>query len=163
MQTIGITELVSFGKNYPNIPAKIDTGADRSAIWASKIHIDKNHILRFCLFDEGSTFYTGKVFKRKDFGVAEVKSSNGAKQIRYRTSFTVSIGDRKIRTLFYLSDRSTQKFPVLIGRRTLHGKYVVDVTKKTVKIGKRTGVDYTKTARKDPHAFHEKHKKDLAS
>jgi len=38
---IGSTEFVDFGKRAQKVPAKIDTGADSSAVWASNIRIDK--------------------------------------------------------------------------------------------------------------------------
>lgn len=158
MQTkhiIGVTELVSFGKSSVKVPAKIDTGADRSAIWASKIHVNRDGVLSFVLFDEGSEYYTGKVLKRTKFGVAIVKSSNGTKERRYRTPITVVIRDRKIRATFYLSDRSTQQFPVLIGRRTMRGKFIIDAEQTAVKIKKpvikNTGF------KQNPYEFHKKY------
>lgn len=36
------------------IPAKVDTGADGSAIWASSIRVDEEGNLRFYLFDKAS-------------------------------------------------------------------------------------------------------------
>lgn len=94
---------------------------------------------------------------RTDFGVAKVKSSNGMTELRYRTHLTVQIGGRKIRTLFYLSDRSTQKFPVIIGRRTIAGKFVVDVTRKAVEMQhpKKTGLNDMLNA--NPYQFHKKY------
>ena len=65
-EIIGIVELVSIGKRAIDIPAKIDTGADSSSIWASNIRVDKNGVLRFSLFGEGSPYYNGKIYKRKN-------------------------------------------------------------------------------------------------
>jgi len=160
LSTIGSTELVVINPNYEGIPAKVDTGADRSAIWASKVRIGKDGILRFALFDEGSKHYTGKIFKREDFGVAVVKSSNGSKEMRYRTHLTVTIRGRRIRTLFYLSDRSTQKYPILIGRHTIRGKFIVDVKQAAVKPAKPRNAGHNEMLRKDPYAFFQKFRKD---
>ena len=156
MDSIGVAEIISIG-NYENISAKIDTGADASAIWASEIHVDREGVLRFMLFGEGSPHYTGRVFRRTDFGVAKVKSSNGTAQLRYRTHLTVEIGGRKIRALFYLSDRSTQKFSVIIGRRTIAGRFLVDVSQKatTLQLARRTGLN--EMLRADPYEFHKKY------
>jgi len=150
---IGSTEIVKIDPNYECIPAKVDTGADRSAIWASRIRVDKNGILRFALFGEGSQHYTGKIFKREDYGVAMVKSSNGNKEMRYRTHLTVTIRGRKIRTLFYLSDRSTQKYPVLIGRHTIRGKFIVDVKQAAIRLPKTPKVGYNDMMLQDPYSF----------
>lgn len=135
-QIIGATEFVDFGRRAQRVPAKIDTGADSSAVWATKIRVDQDGVLKFALFGEGSPYYNGKIFKRTDYSVAKVRSTTGHQQIRYRTYFRVTIGGRKIKMLMNLSDRSKNAFPVLIGRRSLTGKFVVDVSKKNVKLKK---------------------------
>ena len=130
---IGSTEFVNFGERAQKVPAKIDTGADSSVVWASNIRIDKDGVLKFSLFGEGSPHYNGKVFKRTDYSVVRVRSSMGQEQIRYRTHFWVKISGRKIKMLMNLSDRSKNEFPVLIGRRSISGKFLVDVSKKKVR------------------------------
>ena len=52
MTIIGANEFVKV--NGEMVPAKIDTGADASAIWASNFQITDDHKLQFTLFDEGS-------------------------------------------------------------------------------------------------------------
>ena len=49
---IGRNTHVDFGKRAAGVPAKIDTGADGSAVWASNIRVDKNGVLKFSLFGE---------------------------------------------------------------------------------------------------------------
>lgn len=116
--------------------AKIDTGADSSAIWASNIYIDENNILNFTLFDKNSPYYDGEILKSSKFSAAKVRSTTGHEQIRFRVHFTVKIAGRKIKMLMNLSDRSKNNFPVLIGRRSISGKFLVDVSKKNVEIPK---------------------------
>ena len=53
---IGSTEFVNFGERAQKVSAKIDTGADSSAVWASNIRIDKDGVLKFSLFGEGSPY-----------------------------------------------------------------------------------------------------------
>jgi hypothetical protein len=156
LPVVGITELVQVG-NYPDVPAKIDTGADRSAIWASKIRVSPDGVLSFALFGPSSPHYTGRLLRRTDFGVAKVKSSNGTMQIRYRTHLTVAVAGRRIRALFYLSDRSTQQFPILIGRRTIRGKFAVDVSRTAVKLQRPRQVGHNAALRRDPYAFHQQY------
>lgn len=131
---IGITEFVSIGKRAVDVPAKIDTGADGSAIWASNIRVGKDGVLRFSLFGEGSPYYTSKLFKRTDFEAVSVKSSNGVSEVRYRTRFVVTIGGKKIRAMFNLSDRSSNNYAILIGRRTIRNKFLVDVSKESSRL-----------------------------
>ena len=159
---IGSTEYVSIGTSgrYEKIPAKIDTGADSSSVWASNIEITEDGALEFVLFAPKSPFYTGEVFRRKDYKVAVVRSATGEEQIRYRTSFSLKIGGKKVKALFNLSDRSRNNFPILIGRRTISGKFLVDTSKKSVPQPPKN----PKTAplndelAKNPRKFYLKHK-----
>lgn len=155
---IGATEFVDFGKRAQNVPAKIDTGADSSAVWASKIRVDEDGVLKFALFGKGSPFYNGKIFKRTDFSVAKVRSTTGHEQIRYRTHFTVKIAGKRIKMLMNLSDRSKNAFPVLIGRRSISKKFLVDVSKKSVPSRKPTQTTRLNAElAKNPHQFHQKY------
>jgi hypothetical protein len=130
LKIIGSNAVVDLVGHAESIPAKIDTGADSSAIWASDIRVDKKGQLLFVLFDKSSQYYTGEVLKRKAFKVASVRSSTGHHQLRYRTELLMKVGRKRVRVLFNLSDRSSQHFPVLIGRRTLANKFLVNVSKK---------------------------------
>jgi hypothetical protein len=42
----------------------------------------------------------------------------------------MKMAKRKIKVLCNLSDRSQNEYPILIGRRTLSGKFIVDVTRR---------------------------------
>lgn len=157
---VGRNESVDFARFARNVPAKIDTGADSSSVWVSDVRVDKNGVLRFSLFGEGSPFYTGKTLKREQYKVAMVRSASGHEQIRYRTQLSLRLGGKRIRAMFNLSDRSQNKFPVLIGRRTLSGKFIVDVEK-----AKYTDPDKTITQElngrliEDPYTFYKKYYK----
>ena len=161
LTTVGVVESVSIGRRAVNVPAKLDTGADSSAIWASNIRIGRDGVLRFSLFGEGSPYYNGKLFKRTVFSVAQVKSSNGQSEVRYRTQFTVTIAGRRIRALFNLSDRTNSTYKILIGRRTMSGKFLVDVSK-----GVRQSPSNARTKQlnrkltEGPYDFHQRYVKD---
>lgn len=130
---IGATEWVSIGK-YHKIPAKIDTGAESSAIWASKITVTEDGTLKFVLFGKSSPLYTGRVFKRAPgtYKAGLVRSSNGQEQIRYRVYLPIKLGGKKVRILVSLADRSRNIFPILVGRRTIAGKFLVDTAQKQI-------------------------------
>lgn len=152
---IGIVEHISIGKRAINVPAKVDTGADSSSIWASNIRVGRDGVLRFRLFGEGSPYYNGKIFKRTDFKVAQVKNSTGRSEVRYRAYFTINLGGKKIRTLFNLSDRSNNTYKVLIGRRTISRKFVVDVTKGYENLPRPSQtIKLNKKLQSNPHNFH---------
>lgn len=111
-----------------HVPAKIDTGADSSSIWATDVH-EEDGILAFVLFGPNSPFYTGKIISVKKYQVVSVKNSFGKSELRYKVSIPCVIEERKIRVQFTLANRANNTHPILIGRRTLAGKFLVDVTK----------------------------------
>ncbi len=157
---IGRNEMVDFARYGHKVPAKIDTGADSSSVWVSNIRVDKSGILRFNLFGESSSFYTGKTIKRENYKVAMVRSASGHQQIRYRTQLSVRIGGKRIRAMFNLSDRSQHTFPVLVGRRTLSGKFIVDVAKARYNDPeKKITQTLEKKLVKDPYKFYRKYYK----
>lgn len=155
LQIIGSTETIRIGRY--EIPAKIDTGADSSAIWASQIEVDQNGILKFVLFDKKSPLYTGKVFKRTDFSIVQVRSTTGHQQIRYRTHFVVYIAGRKIKILMSLSDRSKNHFPALIGRRSISKKFLVDVSQNPPLKYKHKSTSLNQKLQKDKYQFHKQY------
>lgn len=132
---IGASELICV-ESYDKVPAKIDTGADTSAIWASNIHIDEDDALCFSLFDEKSPHYDGKILRRTNYSIVLVRSTIGAEELRYRVHLSIKLGGRRIRSLVNLSDRSRNRFPVLIGRRLLKKKFLIDPDYEAVPIKK---------------------------
>jgi len=159
LDLIGSTEYVEVA-GIKNIPAKIDTGADSSSIWASGLSVTKDGTLTFCLFDKVSPLYTGEKLSRKNYKVKIVRSSNGDEEIRYRVELPLKIADRAIKARFTLADRSKNNFPVLIGRKTLKGKFLVDVSKMSVeKISnpKTSGLNHELEA--NPYEFHQRYLK----
>ncbi|MES2876700.1 MAG: RimK/LysX family protein [Patescibacteria group bacterium] len=164
---IGIVEHVSIdgrtiGSRAIDVPAKIDTGADSSSIWATQVEVSQDGMLRFCLFGPSSEHYTGKVLTRVDFSVSRVKNSTGHSEIRYKTHFTVTIGGKKIKAMFNLSDRSNNTYKILIGRRTISKKFLVDVSMHASRLPKPDkSAQLRKHLLKNPYEFHESHDKNL--
>ena len=108
------------------VPARIDTGAKTSALWASNIQ-ERDGGLSFVLFGPDSPFYTGKEQFATFFTAVTVASSIGNEQRRYKVVLLVKLRGKKVRAGFTLADRSQQAYPVLIGRNVLRGKFLVDV------------------------------------
>lgn len=154
---VGSTEYVEIA-GIKNIPAKIDTGADSSAIWASGVDVREDGTLVFKLFGKKSPLYTGEELKTRDYKVGSVRSSHGDSQIRYRVKLPLTIAGRTIRATFTLANRSRNNFPVLIGRRGLTGKFVVDVSKSAVEQKKKVkSMRLTKELKDNPFEFHQKY------
>lgn len=157
LATIGSTEYVDIA-GFTKVPAKIDTGADSSSVWASDIKMEKDGTLVFKLFDKSSSFYTGERIKTKDYIVKSVRSSHGDTQIRYRVKLPLRINGVEFISTFTLADRTRNHFPILIGRRTLEGKFVIDVTKSKV-IREKTPKSHKLNAElnENPYEFHKKY------
>ena len=94
---IGRDATVTFIGSIEDVPAKIDTGADASAVWASDIFVDKDGVLHYKLFDEGSPYYTGEENTTKHYSVAMVKSASGDTVMKYKVRLPIILGGRKIK------------------------------------------------------------------
>jgi len=124
---IGKIEYISLpSEKLANVPAKIDTGADISAIWATNIE-RKNNRIYYTLFDKKSPYYNSKKLSTSDFSISSIKNSFGQTELRYKVRIPIILGGKRIRATFTLANRANNEYPVLIGRRTLHGKFLVDV------------------------------------
>ncbi len=124
---IGRVELVSFPELGVNeLYARIDTGAQTSAIWVSKTEV-KNNRLGVVFFGKGNPNYTGKMVYFEEFTRSMVASSNGHSELRYKVSTLIVIAGKRIRARLTLANRSNQTYPVLVGRNVLRGKFIVDV------------------------------------
>lgn len=126
---IAVSAFIDFRryKNLKQVPARIDTGARTSSLWASDLQVKSDGtIVTFKFFGPGSPFYTGKTVTLPIEGVRTVTSSTGHGQDRYMIKVPILIEGKRISAKFTLSDRSTQVYPVLIGRNTLRGNFLVD-------------------------------------
>ena len=129
VKLIGRAELTDFPElRLAGIPARIDTGAKTSSIWATDIRIE-NKNLSAVLFGEGKDYFTGKPIVFDNYQMTVVSTSTGEIQERYKVPMLIKLKGKKIRAWFTLADRSTQVYPVLIGRNVLLGKFLVDVKK----------------------------------
>jgi len=135
---IGTTQYVRLPKHsFVDIPAKIDTGADDSAIWASEIN-EADGLLSFKLFAPASVFYSGEIYSTSDYQVAIVKNSFGKREYRYKVKLALEIADKLYDVSFNLADRSQNRYPILLGKRFLKNRFLVDVSKKNVAGGQAT-------------------------
>lgn len=128
---IGRFEHIDIVGSINNIPAKIDTGADTSSIWATDIKKIKND-LHFKLFGNGYAKYTGNTLKVSDFKTIRVKNSFGISETRYKVKLKIIAGDTTTEEFFTLADRSNNTHPVLLGKTFLTDRFIVDVSKSDI-------------------------------
>ncbi|HJM04617.1 MAG TPA: RimK/LysX family protein [Candidatus Saccharimonadaceae bacterium] len=124
---IGRSEMINLPEHgVYDVPARIDTGATVSSLWASSIK-ETPEGLSFVMFDSSSEYYTGDTVVIKDYGKRAVSSSMGHTQVRYQVKMLLTLHGRRIRATMTLADRSTQTYPLLIGRNVLRNKFIVNV------------------------------------
>ncbi len=130
MQTLGRSDRVDLpGLGLENIHAKIDTGAYTCSLHCSSTRVEKGR-LKFVLLDEEHPEFTGHTYSFKKFDQREIKNSFGEAELRYVIKTQIKIFDHLIRAEFSLSDRGNLKFPVLLGRKILRKRFLIDVTQK---------------------------------
>ncbi len=130
LTTIGRAEIVDFPEiNLLKVHAKVDTGADSSAIWAQAALASDNS-LKVTFLGEAHPLYTGEVFtyEKGSYQQVVVESSTGHRDIRYKIKLKIQVNGRTIRGTFSLAERSTKTYPILLGRKLLSSKFVVDVS-----------------------------------
>lgn len=130
MQILGRSDRVDLpGLGLENIQAKIDTGAYTSSLHCLRAEV-VDGVLEFVLLDQEHPEFTGTVYRFKEYDQREIRNSFGEAELRYIIKTTVRIFDHAIKAEFSLSNRGNLRFPVLLGRKTLRRRFLIDVTKK---------------------------------
>ncbi len=125
---IGRREIVDFPElGLFNITAKIDTGAYTAVLHCHTIRVI-NNVLHFKLLDPTHPEYENKEITFKTFYQKDIKNSFGEIEKRFIIKTKVRIAKRAILSLISLTDRGEMRYPVLIGRRLLKKKFIVDVS-----------------------------------
>lgn len=103
---------------------KIDTGAFRSALHAENLRVKRKRV-RFQLLD-------GSECELPLLGKRLVTSSCGCAEKRFLVETVVRIGTYEFKTQFTLTDRSSQKAKILLGRRSTRDRFLVDPRRRFV-------------------------------
>jgi len=130
MKTIGRTDRVDFPElELRNIKAKVDTGAYTSSIHCldiKEIEINEEKWIEFKLLDPSHIQYNNKVFKVKNYTEKIVKSSFGHVESRFIIETDIIIFAEQYKIELSLSERSSMKYPILLGRKFLTNNFIVD-------------------------------------
>ena len=131
---IGRIEKVSFPElDLLQIDAKVDTGAYTSSIHCiriKKITQEDRAVLEVTFLQKNNTEKPQVVRYFHNFTTVKVKSSNGKQEERFKVKAVILIGQKKYKSELTLSNRSKMKYPVLLGRKVLNKRFLVDVSKK---------------------------------
>ena len=122
-------DLPELGLN--DIHAKIDTGAYTCSLHCHKAEMVDGR-LEFILLDEEHPEFTGMKFVFTEFEKRDIKNSFGEVEKRFVIITSIAIFDEVITTEFSLSNRGSLKFPILLGRKILRDRFLIDVKKKNL-------------------------------
>lgn len=132
-----------------DLPAKVDTGAYRSAVHADNIKLDEaTNTLTFRLFGSHPVCgHAAKTITTKEFNLVAVANSFGHRELRYEVKLRVKLGPKKFWATFSLADRSKKIYPILIGRKLLNNRFVVDpqlTTLNRIELKAKYGIEFPK-------------------
>ncbi len=111
--------------NLFDIAVKVDTGAYTSSIHCNNI-IEKDNSIQCTFLDEEHPAYNEKQMTFEDYDIVFVRSSNGIIQKRYQVKSNIKLFGKIFKISLSLSDRQEMRYPVLIGRKFLTKKFIVD-------------------------------------
>ena len=134
LKIIGRLEQINFPEwDLFGIDAKIDTGAYTSSLHCHHIKpIQKgdSEYVRFNLLDPSHDTYNDKLFELPVHRKKVVKSSNGSREERFVVKTKVQLSELILTAELSLTDRSEMRYPVLVGRKMINGRFLVDVSQK---------------------------------
>lgn len=113
-----------------NITAKIDTGAYTSAIHCHEIKIvrkGKKRYVSFRLLDPSHSTYNGTLLKHELLALRKIKNSSGQVEERCIIKTVIVLYGKHYDMELSLTDRSRMECPVLLGRKLLRKRFIVDV------------------------------------
>lgn len=134
LKIIGRLERIDFPEwDLFDIDAKIDTGAYTSSLHCH--HIEPfskkgRSFVRFNLLDPSHATYNEKILELPVHATKSIKSSNGSTEQRYIVKTIIRLLDKEFKAELSLADRSEMRYPVLLGRKLINKRFLVDVSKK---------------------------------
>lgn len=129
---IGRTDIVDFPKlELFDIDIKVDSGANTSSFHCHSIQ-EENNVLKCQFLDPKHEKYHEKYFIFDEFTQKMIKSSNGIAENRYLIKTEIRIFNEIHSIELTLTERGSMKFPVLLGRKFLSKKFMVDTAKKNL-------------------------------
>lgn len=136
MQVIGRVDVADFSElDLQVVKLKVDTGAYTSSIHTEdikEVEINGETFIEFKVLDPSHPQYKDRIFKTKNFKQKTVKSSFGDVERRYVITTKITLFGKEYAIQLSLSERGNMKYPVLLGRRFLRKKFIVDTSLKNV-------------------------------
>jgi len=141
MKVIGRVDRADFPElSLVNIDIKVDTGAYTSTIHSydiKELSIEGEPHIAFQILDPSHPKYGGKEYKTKRFQKKIVKNSFGESEERFIVKTKIILFGEEYPIHLSLSKREDMKYPILIGRRFLNKRFVVDPSQKNISFKKK--------------------------
>ncbi|MFT6866551.1 MAG: hypothetical protein ACJA08_001382 [Cyclobacteriaceae bacterium] len=116
-----------------NLPVKIDTGAYGCALHchhAEVIDDAGKPTLRYKILDPKHADYRDSYYYTTDFTFKKVRSSVGIAEKRFAIKSDITVFGKNYKVTFTLVNRRKMRYPILIGRKFLSNKFLVNVALK---------------------------------
>ena len=156
MEIIGATDIVDLPElGWYKVPVRVDSGANTSSIHCSKVHlIQENGESILCFYLDAKRGAPQQSFLVKEFKETVIRNSSGKEEKRYVIKTAIKLFGRKIRTEFTLANRRKMSYPILLGRKLLKNRFVIDVSKKDLSADRNKNNTGQDTIRRKPkHDF----------
>lgn len=128
---LGYIEYVDFIDFGIGCYAKVDTGACTSSLHANHIEPfirDGKRWVRFYIQFDDEKHTLDHICEAPVLARRTIVSSNGASNIRYIIQTQVAIAGQTWPIEVSLNNRGSMKYPMLIGRKAIKGRFLVDVS-----------------------------------
>ena len=136
MKIIGRIDKADFPDlKLKNIKIKVDTGSYTSSIHShhvKEVESDGEKYIEFKLLDPLHPKYRDITYKEDSYRVKDVKSSFGNIEKRFIITTNIVIFDTEYPIELSLSERSDMKYPILLGRRFLNGRFIIDTSVRNI-------------------------------
>lgn len=140
--TIGRIDRVDFPKlQLFDIDVKVDTGAYTSSLHChhiEEIERDGKRFLSCKFLDPSHADYNNKEFQFEEYALRKVKSSNGILETRFSIVAEIEVFGQNMPIEMTLTERGSMKYPILLGRKFLNKKFVVDTAKTNISYNQKT-------------------------
>lgn len=127
---LGYLEVLSLPDFGIQCHAKVDTGACSSSLHAEHINVfqrDDQDWVRFHVLFSREKMRIDQMCEAQVLARRRIASSNGSRSYRYVISTQVNIAGQQWPIELSLTHRGSMKYPMLLGREAISGRFVVDV------------------------------------
>lgn len=128
---IGRYEMVAFPEQLlDDIPAKIDTGAYLSSIHSTDVEevmTDGKKTVKFKILGHGSYNFEREL-TTTHYQIKTIENSFGQSEKRYAVELKIRVANKVFTSEFTLANRSKKAFPILLGRKLLNSRFIIDPT-----------------------------------